>query len=74
MEDEFRVLQSVAKLLLHLEESRRNDIHLLREELEIVAATVFGRIHRRVGTLHQCLRVTAVFGEEADANRGRRTQ
>ena len=53
------------------EAARRDQVHLLGEELVVGAPHLLGVVHRRVGVADQRLGVAAVVGEHADADRGR---
>ncbi len=61
--------QRAAQELLDREAPLQVLVQLRGKELEVVAAALLGRVHRRVGIAHQGRHIKAVFRKEADADR-----
>ena len=71
MNDQLVALQRVMQALFERQAAAVALVHAGREHLRLIAAELFGAIHRAVGALQQRLDLVAVAGEDADADRRR---
>ncbi|RMN60568.1 hypothetical protein ALQ55_200002 [Pseudomonas savastanoi pv. savastanoi] len=70
IEGELLLFQGVPQVAFQLQTLQSGRVHVRLIELEVVLATFFGVVHRRVGVLHQLAQFLAVLRTECDADAG----
>jgi hypothetical protein len=71
VEDELPAVEGVHQISLHAHALRRPFVQFGRKVLKSVAALFLGKIHGRVGVLHQSRRIVTIVWKDADADRCR---